>query len=38
MMELLLATFQMVNPPPPYPPAWEQLADVSDHPVGRCES
>ncbi len=33
MMELLLATFQLVNPLPPYPPAWEQLADVWDHPV-----
>ena len=33
MMELLLATLQLVNPLPPYLPAWEQLADAWDHPV-----
>lgn len=33
MMELLLATFQLVNPLPPYPSAWEQLADAWDHPI-----
>ena len=33
MMQWLLPTFELVNPLPPYPPAWEQLADVWDHPV-----
>jgi len=33
MMEVLLATFEMVQPQPPYPPAWESLADVSDQPI-----
>jgi len=33
MMELLLATFELVHPQPPYPPAWESLADVWDQPI-----
>jgi len=33
MMELLLPTFELVNPLPLYPPAWEQLADAWDHPI-----
>ena len=33
MMTLLLAAFEVVNPQPPYPVAWEQLTDLDDHPV-----
>jgi hypothetical protein len=33
MMELLLATFELVNPRPPYPPAWETLKDQWDAPI-----
>ena len=33
MMALLLAAFDVVNPRPPYPVAWEQLTDADDHPV-----
>ncbi len=33
MMELLLATFMLVDTPPPHPPVWEQLTDQWDHPV-----
>lgn len=33
MMELLLPTFRLVAPSPPYPPAWEALADQWDHPI-----
>jgi hypothetical protein len=33
MMSLLLATFDLVNPLPPYPPPWETLTDVWDHPI-----
>src|SRR5579862_6003301 len=33
MMEFLLTTFQLVETLPPYPPAWEALADRWDHPV-----
>jgi PIN domain len=33
MMEVLLATFELVNPRPPYPPPWEQLDDAWDVPV-----
>ena len=33
MMTLLLATFELVNPEPPYPPAWDSLADLWDHPI-----
>ncbi|GAC1453085.1 MAG: hypothetical protein PVSMB4_13800 [Ktedonobacterales bacterium] len=33
LMELLLATFRLVETPPPYPPAWERLTDRWDHPI-----
>ncbi len=33
MMQWLLPSFEWVNPLPPYPPAWEQLTDVWDHPI-----
>jgi len=33
MMTLLLAAFEVVNPRPPYPAAWDDLADVDDHPI-----
>lgn len=33
MMEWLVASFELVNPRPPYPPAWERLADLWDHPI-----
>ena len=33
MMTLLLATFELANPEPPYPPAWDSLADLWDHPI-----
>jgi PIN domain-containing protein len=33
MMQLLLPVFEVVTPLPPYPPAWEALADVWDHPI-----
>jgi hypothetical protein len=33
MMTLLLGAFEVVNPRPPYPMAWEQLTDLGDHPV-----
>lgn len=33
MMEILLPVFTLVNPLPPYPPAWSTLPDVWDHPV-----
>ena len=33
MMQWLLPSFELINPLPPYPPAWEQLADVWDRPV-----
>ncbi len=33
MMELLFATFEMVHPLPPYPPAWDSLADAWDQPI-----
>jgi len=33
MMELLLATFELVNPRPPYPPAWDKLGDEWDLPI-----
>lgn len=33
MMQWLLPTFEMVNPLPPYPPAWATLGDEWDHPV-----
>ena len=33
MMQWLLPSFELINPLPPYPPAWEQLTDVWDRPV-----
>ena len=35
MMEILLATpnWELVDPRPPYPTAWETLADVWDYPI-----
>jgi hypothetical protein len=33
MMNLLLSAFELVHPTPPYPPAWETLADEWDHPI-----
>jgi hypothetical protein len=33
MMEILLATFELVNPRPPYPETWDTLADVQDVPI-----
>lgn len=33
MMDLLLATFELVDPRPPYPPAWETLTDQRDYPI-----
>lgn len=33
MMAVLLPSFELVTPLPPYPPAWEDLTDVGDHPV-----
>jgi hypothetical protein len=34
-MEILLVTtnWELVDPRPPYPPAWETLDDVWDHPI-----
>jgi hypothetical protein len=33
MMSMLFATFTLVHPEPPYPPAWATLADVWDEPI-----
>jgi predicted nucleic acid-binding protein len=33
MMTLLLSAFEVVNPRPPYPPAWDTLHDTDDHPI-----
>ncbi len=33
MMELLIASFEVVTPRPPYPTPWPTLADVWDHPI-----
>ena len=33
MMVLLLGTFELVDPTPPYPAAWEALSDEGDHPI-----
>ena len=33
MMTLLLSAFDVVNPRPPYPLAWDTLKDPDDHPV-----
>jgi hypothetical protein len=32
-MELLLPTFELVTPLPPYPPAWHTLSDAYDDPI-----
>jgi len=33
MMAILLPTFELVAPLPPYPPAWPSLTDVYDYPI-----
>ncbi len=33
MMTLLLSAFEVVNPRPPYPDAWDNLGDIYDHPI-----
>ena len=33
MMQWLLPTFEVVSPVPPYPPAWDTLTDIWDHPI-----
>lgn len=33
MMQLLIASFELVNPRPPYPTPWPSLPDVWDHPI-----
>ena len=33
MMEILVATFEVVAPRPPYPAAWDSLADPQDVPI-----
>lgn len=33
MMAIMLPTFELVAPLPPYPPAWESLRDASDEPI-----
>jgi predicted nucleic acid-binding protein len=33
MMRVMLPTFELVAPLPPYPPAWEGLRDASDEPI-----
>jgi hypothetical protein len=33
MMSILLPSFELVAPLPPYPPAWESLTDKWDHPI-----
>jgi PIN domain len=33
MMQWLLPSFELVNPLPPYPPVWTNLADSWDHPI-----
>lgn len=33
MMQLLITSFELVNPRPPYPPVWSTLADTWDHPI-----
>jgi hypothetical protein len=33
MMSILLPSFELVAPLPPYPPIWESLTDPWDHPV-----
>jgi hypothetical protein len=33
MMGLLITTFEVVAPAPPYPAAWESFSDTDDHPI-----
>jgi hypothetical protein len=33
MMEILVSTFEVVAPRPPYPEAWDTLADLHDVPI-----
>lgn len=33
MMDIMLPTFELVAPLPPYPPAWSELRDLSDQPI-----
>ncbi|CAA9582761.1 MAG: hypothetical protein AVDCRST_MAG88-3549, partial [uncultured Thermomicrobiales bacterium] len=33
MMTIMLPTFEMVMPLPPYPPAWPTLRDQADYPI-----
>ena len=33
MMSILLPTFELVAPLPPFPPAWDTLVDAWDHPL-----
>ena len=33
MMQWLIPSFELVNPAPPYPSAWENLTDAWDHPI-----
>ena len=33
MMALLISTFEIVAPVPPYPRAWDTLPDIDDHPI-----
>ena len=33
MMQWLLPSFEVVAPLPPYPPVWERLTDIWDHPI-----
>ena len=33
MMQWLLPTFEVISPVPPYPPAWDSLTDIWDHPI-----
>ena len=33
MMELLINTFEVVDPKPPYPPAWKAFPDEWDYPI-----
>jgi hypothetical protein len=28
-----LSAFEIVNPRPSYPPAWDTLSDIDDHPI-----
>lgn len=32
-MAIMLPTFELATPLPPYPPAWEGLRDASDEPI-----